>query len=167
MELGAKKTVLRMIPYGLYILTAEDESGRISAATVTWVTQTSFKPPMVAVAVRADSSIHCVIKASGAFALNILGKGQNAMAFAFFKPAQREGRLIGGEPFHPGESGSPILENAVAFIDCRMAETVERGDHSVFVGEVVDTGVSCEPEGRPDEATLWLKDLGEKIFYGG
>ena len=167
MENDAKKTALRMIPYGLYVLTAEDEAGRISAATVNWVTQASFKPPLVAVAVKVDSLIHSVIKKSEAFALNVLGKEQQAMAFTFFKRAEREGQQIGGEPFRIGESGSPLLEKAAAFIDCRVVEAVEQGDHSVFVGEVVDAGVAEEPEGRPDEVTLWLKDLGDKIFYGG
>ena len=41
------------------------------------------------------------------------------------------------------------------------------GDHSIFVGRVVDAGVSKQPEGRADDATLWLKELGDKIFYGG
>ena len=44
---------------------------------------------------------------------------------------------------------------------------MEKGDHSVFVGRVVEAGVTTQPEGRPDDATLWLKDLGDKVFYGG
>ncbi len=48
-----------------------------------------------------------------------------------------------------------------------MIDLIEAGDHFVFVGEVADAGVSQEPEGRADEATLWLKELGEKAFYGG
>jgi len=167
MDTDAKKTALRMIPYGLHVLTSEKNDGTVSAATVNWVTQTSFDPPMVAVAVKVDSRIHSLIKESGSFALNILGKGQNSMAFAFFKPVDREGDSIGGEPFRKGVSGSPLLENAAAFVDCKLAGTLEKGDHSVFLGEVVDAGVAKEPEGRPDEATLILKDLGDKIFYGG
>ena len=45
--------------------------------------------------------------------------------------------------------------------------TVEEGDHSIFLGEVVDAGVKQEPEGRADDAILLLKDLGEKTYYGG
>lgn len=167
MDDDARKTALRMIPYGLYVLTAEDEAGRISAATVNWVTQTSFQPPLVAVAVKASSQVHSVIKKSENFALNFLGKGQQSMAFAFFKPVEREGNSIGGEPFRPGQSGSPVLENAVAFLECELIGSLEKGDHSVFLGEVVDAGVKQVPDGRPDDTTLLLKDLGEKIFYGG
>ena len=167
MDDNSKKTALRMIPYGLYVMTAEDKDGRISAATVNWVTQASFKPPLLAVGVKADSQIHDIIKTSGNFALNVLGKGQQGVAYAFFKPAERNGQKISGEPFHAGSTGAPVLDNTPAFIECRLVTTVEEGDHSIFLGEVVDAGVNQEPEGRADDATLLLKDLGEKTYYGG
>jgi len=167
MDPNAKKTALRMIPYGLYVLTGRTSDGRVAAATVNWVTQASFAPPLVVVGVKADSSAHEVIKEAKAFALNVLGKGQQKTAFAFFKPAELQGTTISGEPFRPGETGAPILGSTPAFVECKLVDTVERGDHSVFVGEVVAAGVAREPEGRPDDATLWLKDLGEKTFYGG
>lgn len=166
MDPNAKKTALRMIPYGLYVLTAKDGDD-VAAATVNWVTQASFAPPLVVVGVKADSHAHAVIKKTKAFALNVLGKGQQQAAFAFFKPAALADGKISGEAFRIGETGSPILASTPAFVDCRLVHTWESGDHSVFVGEVVDAGVAREPEGRADDATLWLKDLGEKTFYGG
>jgi len=167
MNENQKKTALRMIPYGLYILTAESNSGKVAAATVNWVTQASFNPPLVVVGVKADSLAHSAIKESGAFALNVLGKGQKDVAFTFFKPLEREEMSIGGQPFRKGETGSPVFENLPAFIECNLVETMEKGDHSVFVGEVVNAGVKEEPKGRADETALWLKELGENIFYGG
>jgi flavin reductase (DIM6/NTAB) family NADH-FMN oxidoreductase RutF len=166
MDPNAKKTALRMIPYGLYVLTAEGPDG-IAAATVNWVTQASFAPPLVAVGVKTDSHAHALIKQTNAFALNVLGKNQQALAYTFFKPAERQGSSISGEPFRAGSTGSPILANAPAYVECRLVGTVEKGDHSVFVGEVVDAGVAKQPEGRPDDATLWLRELGDKMFYGG
>lgn len=167
MDPNAKKTALRMIPYGLYVLTARGKDGSVAAATVNWVTQASFNPPLVVIGVKADSGAHAVIKDAGTFALNILGKGQQAAAFAFFKPVHHEGERINGEPFRAGLTGAPILASVPAFVECRLVDTVEKGDHSVFVGEVIEAGVSGEISGRPDDATLWLKDLGEKTFYGG
>lgn len=167
MDENAKKTALRMIPYGLYVMTAEDKDGRISAATVNWVTQASFKPPLVAVGVKADSQIHNIIKTAGNFALNVLGKGQQGAAYTFFKPAERDGQNLNGEPFRSGSTGAPVLENTPALVECRLVTTVEERDHSIFVGKVVVAGVTQEPEGRADEVTLLLKDLGEKTFYGG
>jgi flavin reductase (DIM6/NTAB) family NADH-FMN oxidoreductase RutF len=167
MDPNARKTTLRMIPYGLYVLTASHPDGRVAAATVNWVTQASFEPPLLAVGVKADSHAHALIKDTKAFALNVLGKGQQALAFTFFKPAERQGQTISGESFHAGKTGVPILTSTPAFIECVLEATVEKGDHSVFVGRVVEVGLSKVPEGRADEATLWLKDLGDKMFYGG
>jgi flavin reductase (DIM6/NTAB) family NADH-FMN oxidoreductase RutF len=109
----------------------------VAAATVNWVTQASFAPQLVVVGVKTDSHAHALIKESKAFALNVLGRGQQAMAFTFFKPATREGQTISGEPFRSGSTGAPILERTPAFVECRLVDSVERGDHSVFVGEVV------------------------------
>jgi flavin reductase (DIM6/NTAB) family NADH-FMN oxidoreductase RutF len=167
MDADAKKTALRMIPYGLYVLAAESDDGRVTAATVNWVTQASFQPPLVVVGVKADSSGHGIIKDAGSFALSILGKGQNDEAFAFFKPVERDGDRIGGQLFRSGATGAPILESAPAFVECNLVEAIEKGDHSIFVGEVVEAGVSAAPAGRADALTLRLEDLGEKTFYGG
>jgi flavin reductase (DIM6/NTAB) family NADH-FMN oxidoreductase RutF len=166
MDPNTKKTTLRMIPYGLYVLTASS-GDRVAAATVNWVTQASFEPPLVAVGVKADSHAHALIKESKAFALNVLGKGQQAVAFTFFKPAERQGQTISGQPFRAGTTGAPILSDLPAYVECTLEATVEKGDHSVFVGKVVDAGLVRQPEGRADDATLWLKELGDKVFYGG
>lgn len=167
MDNDVKKTALRMIPYGLYVLTGEAKDGRVAAATVNWVTQASFAPPLVAVGVKVDSGAHAIIKEAGAFALNVLKKGQNGLAFNFFKSHERDGDKIGGESFKPGQTGAPILASAAAFVECKLVDTIEKGDHSLFVGEVVEAGLAAPIEGRADDATLVLKDLGEKTFYGG
>lgn len=167
MDEDAKKTALRMIPYGIYVLTAETPDGKTAAATVNWVTQTSFKPPLVAVAIKADSSANAVVGETGTFALNILGKDQQGVAFAFFKPVERSGNKIGDEPVEEGETGVPLLANAAAVVECRVVETVAQGDHHIVVGEVVNARVNQAPSGRPDDAVLAMRDLGEKVFYGG
>ena len=133
MNAESKKTVLRMIPYGLYVLTADDGKGNISAATVNWVTQSAFAPPLVVVGVKTDSHAHPAIKESGAFALNILGKDQGPMAFTFFKPAQRDGNTVSGD-------------------GCRADYTTEEcGDGIQDAGEQCDDGNANLGDGcRPD-----------------
>jgi len=63
--------------------------------------------------------------------------------------------------------GATLLLSCPAWLECRLEEAVEKGDHSVFIGQVTAAGVRSQPDGRPDEATLWLKDLGNNVFYGG
>jgi|SRR5581483_11530542 len=168
MDADAKKTALRMIPYGLFVLTAADGRGRMSAATINWVTQASFTPPLVAIGVKADSHVHALIDESKGFVLNVIGKGDQNLAFTFFKPAAVEGQTIGGEPFVLGaEIKAPVLERSPAHLECKVVDAVKRGDHTLFVGEVVEARVKVPPSGRADEAICWLKDLGGNIYYGG
>jgi len=167
MDDATKKLALRMIPYGIYVLTAEDSAGNVGAATVNWVTQTAFNPPLLVVGVKADSGPYTVLASSRTFGLNVLGKGQQGLAFAFFKPAEKGDGTISGEPYRRGDTGVPILENAIACLECNVAEIVERGDHHIVVGEVVEAHVKGAVEGRPDLATLHMADLGDNVFYGG
>ena len=167
MDAQVKKTVLRMIPYGLYVLTCESSKGNIAAATINWVTQASFEPPLIAIGVKTDSGAHEIIKETRNFALNVLGKGQQDLAYTFFKTLERDGDTIGGQKFTISKSGTPILENTIASLECSLVDTLEKGDHSIFLGEVVDASINCEISGRADDETLVLGDLGEKVFYGG
>jgi len=167
MDATVKKTALRMIPYGLYVLTAENARGEAAAATVNWVTQVAFEPPLVVVGVKGDSTTHALIEETRCFALNVLGKEHKDAAFAFFKPTVKQGDTLSGQPYRRGTTGSPILTALPAFLECRVREIVSHGDHSVVIGEVVDAGVGQQPAGRADDVTLWLKDLGDKMYYGG
>jgi flavin reductase (DIM6/NTAB) family NADH-FMN oxidoreductase RutF len=167
MDSAAKKTSLRMIPYGLYVLTADAGGGEIAAATVNWVTQTAFEPPLVAVAVKADSQAYAQLKKAGAFALNVLGKEHKGVAFTFFKPAAVEGDRISGQPFVKGTTGAPLLTETPASLECRVRSIVAEGDHHVVVAEVVEAHLRSQPAGRADAVTLEMKDLGDNVYYGG
>jgi flavin reductase (DIM6/NTAB) family NADH-FMN oxidoreductase RutF len=167
MDEDAKKTALRMIPYGIYVLTAEDPQGNVAAATVNWVTQTAFAPPLVVVGVKTDSGAYPIIKNTRKFSLNMLGKEAKGIAFTFFKPTQLEGGKLSGQSFHRGANGLPILDSALAAVECNVTSIVEQGDHHIVVGEVVAAHLPKPVTGRPDAAILEMKDLGDNVFYGG
>ncbi len=143
MNEDAKKTALRMIPYGLYVVTTMSKDGKdVGAATVNWVTQASFSPPLIAAGIKADSGAHAHIKETGVFAVNVLGKEQLDLAFNFFKSHEREGNSIGGQEFEAGpETGSPLILACPAWWECKLVDEVARGDHTIFVGGVVEAGV--------------------------
>lgn len=167
MDPEMKKTALRMIPYGIYVLTAKSANGDIAAATVNWVTQTSFDPPLLVVGMKADSGAYAAVKESGTFNLNMLGKGQQGAAFAFFKPAEMSDGKLSGHDVRDAANGVPVLNDAPAHVQCTVAEIIEKGDHHIVVGQVANAHVGTAPAGRADEAILEMKDLGEKVFYGG
>lgn len=158
MDEAAKKTVLRMIPYGLYVLGASHE-GEVGMATINWVTQTSFAPPLVVMGVKGDSHSHELLKGSRKFALSMLKSGQKDHAYAFFKPAAPEDGKINGFAFSTAENGCPTLDDAAGYVAGDIREVVEVGDHSIFIGEVTEAALKEEAE------ALTLKEIGAN--YGG
>ena len=161
MDEDAKKTALRMIPYGMFVLTSKSKDGQdVSAATINWITQTSFNPPLVAVGVKVDSGSHQHIKDTGVFAVNTIGKDQINNAFNFFKSHEREGSSIGGEAFEDGaETGCPLLLSSPAWWECRVVGEVAQGDHTLFVGQVLEAGV------RSEDQNILMRD--HNLNYGG
>lgn len=157
MDEQSKKTALRMIPYGLYVLGTKDGDA-LGAATINWVTQASFQPPLLAMGIKADSKTLRHLKSDGTFALSILGAGQKDVAFAFFKSTDASGDSINGYRYETQETGAPLLVDAPAWVEGRVAEIVERGDHSVVIAEVIGAGV------RQETAVLTLAECG--VNYG-
>src|SRR5579863_10456836 len=166
MDADAKKTALRMIPYGIYVLTADDGKGGVAAATVNWVTQTAFNPPLVVVG-KTDSGAYAIVKGTKNFTLNMLGKEHKGLAFTFFKPSQLEGGKLSGQAVHKGANGAPILEAALAAVECNVTSIVEQGDHHIVVGEVTEAHLPNAISGRLDSAILEMRDLGDNVYYGG
>lgn len=158
MDEQAKKTALRMIPYGLYVLGTKDGEA-LGASTINWVTQASFQPPLLALGIKSDSAALQHLKNGGAFALSVLGSGQKDVAFAFFKTTERDGDKLNGFQFETAETGAPILTDSPAWVEARVTDLVERGDHSVVVAEVIGAGV------RREAPVLTLTECG--VNYGG
>ena len=167
MDENAKKTALRLIPYGVYILTADDGYGEVAATTVNWVTQTAFVPPLVVVGVKTDLGAYPIVTETKKFTLNMLGKDAKGVAFTFFKPTKLEDGRLSGQSIRRGVNGLPILDAAIAAVECNVTSIVEQGDHHIIIGEVVEAHLGKPVIGRPDNAILEMRDLGENVFYGG
>ena len=156
---AAKKTILRTIPYGLYVLGVSG-GGEDSAAAINWVTQTAFEPPLIVMGVKKDSGAYALLKQSKKFALSFLESGQKDLAFSFFKPTTVEGGSINGHPFERGpESEAPIISAAPAYIEGTYVDEVEIGDHACVVGQVTNAVL------RREYSILTLEECGVK--YGG
>ena len=136
-----------MLSNGLYVMTSRS-GDRCGAATVTWVSQASFRPPLLMAAVRRESNVFACLRQSGAAALHILGRGQKEMARRFFTPTRVDGGGINGESFRTGLTGAPILSNAPAYVECRVLQILDGlGDHALVVLVVVDA--ACRRPVRP------------------
>ena len=159
MDLNAKKIALRKIPHGVYIIGVAQDA-QLNAFTATWLTQVSFTPPLVALGIKKDSHSFEMITAGRVFSVNLLGKDQKSVAEHFVKPATVVGEKLKDVRYHIGKTGAPVLDEAIAYVECEVREIAnERGDHAVIIGEVVEAGV------HRDEPALTLVDTG--WHYGG
>lgn len=159
---GAGDVLKSLITYGLYVIGAKNDN-EVNGMTANWLSQVSFEPRLVAVAVESDAHTHGLINQGRAFSVNILEGGDNSNGFAlmeqFTKPQEQTGDKLGNIAYYTAATGAPILRDAIAWLDCELHDVITTGDHTLFIGRVVDGG--SHREGEP----LTLKETGWD--YGG
>ena len=120
-----------MFSYGLYVVAARS-GDEVAAGTVSWMSQASFHPPLVMVAIRKDSRLHAVVEKSRSFGASVVSTDKRGMAASFFQVARIEPGSINGYAVEDGaETGSPIISDAPAWIEAKVTEVVAGGDHTV------------------------------------
>jgi len=158
MNMPAEKKALHDFCYGLYVLTTHD-GNEINGLTASWVSQVSFNPPLIMVALEKSRHTSEMIEHSKVFAINVLRDDQEALAKHFIIPHHKMQNKFESVPHRLGKTGSPILEEASAFVECRVVQQIDPGDHIIYVGELVDAGPMHE--GR----ALCMMDTG--LTYNG
>lgn len=160
---------LKKISYGFYVLTTKKlahdiqtrEEDYYAAGLVSWVSQCSFDPPMVMVAVQKQSNLAETIRKSKVFALNILGKADKPMISPFSKDTQVSDGKLNGYVFEEGSTGSPLLEKAPVSLECHLEEAVSgQADHVLLIGKVVGHRLR-NPDAEP------LMEWETDYHYGG
>jgi flavin reductase (DIM6/NTAB) family NADH-FMN oxidoreductase RutF len=157
-----RRRVLWKMPSGLYLLGSRSGDRR-NLMTLNWATQVSFEPKLVAVSVEQAAVTHDLITRGRAFSLNLLDREDRALVRKFVKPVDldEDGTSLAGVRFHDGITGAPVIDQAVAWIECRIHQDIDCGGHTLFVGEVVDAGF------RSAEDTDILRMEDTRMNYGG
>ena len=107
-------------------------------------TSLSLDPPLVALCPAKVSVSWPKVRESGSFCINVLGEEQRAVSDLFARTGVDKFAGIG---WQPGETGSPVLADVLAYIDCELAQEHDAGDHTIVIGRVVDMGVFEEEQG--------------------
>src|SRR5262245_24479352 len=132
-----------MIPYGLYVVGVSDGE-TTSAFTANFLSQCSFRPPLVMMGVNREGRAHAILERGRVFSVTVLSSEQKEIAAACLKsPAAVDGRFR-PYAFERGANGTPLLLDVPASIECRVVGLYPVGDHSVVVGEVVDAKLRRE-----------------------
>jgi flavin reductase (DIM6/NTAB) family NADH-FMN oxidoreductase RutF len=128
-----------------------DDGEHIRGKTANAVSSLSLDPMLLLVCVDQKGTAHEQLKAARAFAVNILAQDQLEVSTAF---ARRGVEDMGEVPYSTRQTGAPIIDGALAWVECEIAERLEGGDHTIYIGRVLDLEIA-----RPDASPL--------LFYGG
>lgn len=155
-----RRTLWRM-PTGIYLL-GSISGPRRNLMTHNLAVQVATEPKLLAAAVRVDAVTHELVHEGGVFSLCFLKREDRALVRGFTKPAV-EGPgpgMLGGVEVRSGSTGAPLLVQAAAWLECEVRHELALGDHTLFVGEVVDCSA-------PDEEAPLLRMEDTRLNYGG
>lgn len=113
----------------------------LAGMTANAIASISINPPLMMASIGQKSETHAAILGSHSFAISVLSAGQRSLAECFAQPTTA-GKLqrFCEAPWHEAETGSPILDGAIAYFDCRLVAHHPGGDHTIFIGEIVAAG---------------------------
>ncbi|MCM1543828.1 MAG: flavin reductase family protein [Ruminococcus sp.] len=129
------------LSYGVYVVTSWADGGIATGCIANSAMQVTSSPATIAVSINHENFTNECIKSAGRFALNILGENSNPAIIGSF--GFRSGRDVkkfeGKTPVV--KDCLPILDNAIAYVTCKVTDTMETSTHTVFLGEVIDAQV--------------------------
>lgn len=159
MNLQAKRSVLRLFTYGMYAVTAQYEN-KNGVFLANWVSQCSFEPPMLMLAVERDSSTLELMRASGLFAVHVLASGQREFAGMLGKSSRTNPRKLDAARWQPSAlTQNPILLDTLGYVECRVHSHAQAGDSIVLVGEIIAAEVF-----NTELTPLTMQETGFKHF---
>ncbi len=119
-----------------------------NAMTTSWITQLSMEPVLIGIGVDNNAVTHRLISEGGSFTVNLWSSEDTKVFVKFSKPAEMEDGMLNGRAVRTEVTGAPVFEEAVAWMDCSLRQSIELGTHTLFIGEVVAAGV-VDDEARP------------------
>ena len=146
MSLTEAMPALGKVPSGLFVLTLRQGSGE-AGLLASWVQQCSFEPPQVSVALKRGREVGAWLGDGAAFVLNVLDDAQTDMIAHFGRGFALDQPAFEDVEVQRPEGGAPILAEALAYLECRVVDRYEAGDHDLVVAWVV--GGQVLNEGQP------------------
>jgi flavin reductase (DIM6/NTAB) family NADH-FMN oxidoreductase RutF len=147
--------LFRRLSAGVYVIGVADRERR-NAFTAAWLTQVSFDPLLLALSVNPEHASWPLLLAGGGFLVNVLSREQLDLARHFGTRSGRKADKLAGIGWRPGPSGAPILDGALAYLDCRLTQHVAAGDHRIVLARPVAGEIL-----RPDLTPLLYADTGD------
>lgn len=149
------RTVLGHFPTGVTIVTAMDGDTPLGF-TIGSFTSVSLDPPLVGFLPMKNSDTWASMSRSGSFCVNVLSRQQADLCWKFAK-SDNEAERFTDVAWHPGPTGSPVVDRAVAWIDCTVEQVYEMGDHYFVLGRVVALEADADHDGEGPFPLLFFR----------
>lgn len=137
------KNALSLFASGVTVITTKDSDGIFHGLTVSAFCSLSLRPPLILICIEKTTGSHNAFEESGEFVVNILRENQAHLSNHFATPL--DDKFMGIEYFTNGNN-LPILKNALVSLECRLKNSYDGGDHTIFVGEIEKSHIN---EGKP------------------
>jgi flavin reductase (DIM6/NTAB) family NADH-FMN oxidoreductase RutF len=122
---------------------SDPSSAKPAGITVNALSSVSLEPPLVMVALDRSRFITPMVRSFGRYAVNVLGEDQRALSDCFAHAPVSPGReAFCGASWSPGPTGLPLLDGAIATLECTVVQTFSAGDHDLFIGRVDSLGAA-------------------------
>ena len=131
---------LMHMTYGIYVLTTRFQD-TINGMIASWVSQVSYDPPMILAAIHPNRYSHELLQKSGHFVLHSIARDQKELLSRFKGPDPL--KKFSSLNWSEGVAGCPVLEECIGFMECRIAQQLTPGNHTLFIGEVVHAGFNA------------------------
>lgn len=150
------RTVLGHFPTGVTVVTGKSPDDRPHGFTIGSFTSVSLDPPLVGFLPQTDSETWALMADAGSFCVNVLSNEQSDLCWKFAKSGAETARFDGVD-WHTAPSGAPVLERAVAWIDCDIEEVYEMGDHYFVLGRVTALDADADRDGLPPKPLVFYR----------
>ena len=137
------RLVMGQFASGVAVVTTRT-SERLAGLTVNAFASVSLEPPLVLVCIDLHSHVLASLRTSGTFVVNILTSEQEHLSRCFASPSQERYEHFCRASYHTAATGSPVLDDALAFIDTRIVAEYPGGDHAIFLGQVIAMGTHSQ-----------------------
>jgi flavin reductase (DIM6/NTAB) family NADH-FMN oxidoreductase RutF len=150
--------VLGRIPSGVWILTASDGDGRETGMLASWVQQAAFEPPLLTFAVNRERFLNDWLARTQTAALSLLGESQKQFLRHFGSGFKPEEPAFEGIQTVRGETGLPLLSEALAALEGRITGSLTAGDHMIYLLEI--TAATAGPSLTDERPLVHLRKNG-------
>jgi flavin reductase (DIM6/NTAB) family NADH-FMN oxidoreductase RutF len=134
--------------------------GTRNAMTASWIVQLSMEPVLIGVGIDNSAVTHRLVTEGRSFSVNLWRSDDTKVFIKFSKPATDDGDALNGWAVHAETTGAPVFDDALAWMDCEVRDSIDFGTHTLFVGEIVAAALN-------DDTARAAAVSDTRMKYGG